>query len=88
MTFGETMKELRKRAGKSRYRLAQFSGVDQAYLLRLEAGERNNPSRDLVLTVALSLVQDSAILTLDDVDEMLLSAGYAPLRGRSRYFDS
>ena len=38
--FSGTLKRLRSKSGKSRYRLAQFSGLDEAYLLRLESGER------------------------------------------------
>ena len=82
MTFGHQLQKLRTKAGKSRYRLARFSGIDQAYLLRLERGERTNPSRDVVLTLALGLVENSEKVTVDDVDELLLSARYAPLRGR------
>ena len=53
MNFGETLKKLRTRACKSRYRLAQYSGVHQAYILRLEREERGNPSRDVVLMLGL-----------------------------------
>ena len=56
MIFSDHLQKLRLKARKSRYRLAQFSGIDQTYLLRLERGERTNPSRDVVLTLALALV--------------------------------
>ena len=82
MTFGDTLKKLRSKAGKSRYRLAQFSGIDQAYLLRLERGERANPSRDLVISLGLALVSGCSTLNLEHIEELLLSAGYAPLRSR------
>ncbi len=74
MDFGSTLKTLRKMAGKSRYRLAQLSGIDQAYLLRLERGEQTNPSRDLVIRLGLALVFGSQVVTLENVDELLLSA--------------
>ena len=77
--FSDTLKSLRIRSGKSRYALSQFSGIDQAYLLRLESGERANPSRDVVLMVALALVYDCSVVGIDDIDELLLAAGYAPL---------
>ena len=80
MDFGSTLKTLRKMACKSRYRLAQLSGIDQAYLLRLERGEQTNPSRDLVIRLGLALVFGSQVVTLENVDELLLSAGYAPLQ--------
>jgi transcriptional regulator with XRE-family HTH domain len=82
MTFGETLKKLRTAAGKSRYRLAQYSGINESYILRLERGERSNPSRDLVLMLGLALVESSVSVGIYDIDELLLSAGYAPLRRR------
>jgi transcriptional regulator with XRE-family HTH domain len=83
MTFGETLKKLRTAAGKSRYRLAQYSGINEAYILRLERGERANPSRDVVLMLGLALVESSeSSVGIWDIDELLLSAGYAPLRRR------
>lgn len=82
MTFGETLKALRSKSGKSRYRLAQYTGLNEAYLLRLETGERANPSRDVVLMLGLALVQGSESVGIWDVDILLLSAGYAPLRRR------
>ena len=54
--FSILLKRTRENAGKSRYRVAQFSGVDEAYILRLESGERQNPSRDVVVTLGLALV--------------------------------
>ena len=82
VTFAMTLKRLRKKAGKSRYRLAQYSGLDQAYVLRLESGERSNPSREVVWMLALALVEDTDATSIDEIDELLLSAGYAPLRRR------
>lgn len=82
MRFGEKLKILRQKAGKSRYRLTQYSGIDQAYIQRLETGERNHPSRDVVLMLGYALVESSDSVTVHDVDELLLSAEYAPLRRR------
>ena len=80
MEFGPTLNRLRLKAGKSRYRLAQYCGINEAYILRLERGERSNPSREVVLTLGLALVEGSHVVSIWDIDEMLLSAGYAPLR--------
>ena len=82
MRFGELLKDLRLRTGKSKYRLAQYSGLDQTYIDRLETGHRYNPSRDVVLMIALALVENSDVLGVNDVDELLFAAGYAPLRRR------
>ena len=82
MSFAATLKELRLRAGRSRYWLAQDTGLSEPYLLRLESGERSNPSRDVVLMLGLALLKGSEDMDIWDVDVLLLSAGYAPLRRR------
>ena len=82
MNFATRLKKLRTQAGKSRYRLAQFSGITEVYIWRLEEGERSNPSRNVVLLLALALVDNSDAVCILDIDELLLSAGFAPLRRR------
>ncbi len=86
MEFAVLLKRTRENAGKSRYSLARFSGVDEAYILRLESGERQNPSRDVVVKLALGLVSDSRSVTLDDVNSLLLAANYAPLLSRGETY--
>ena len=80
--FPNVLRRLREQSRKSRYRLAQCSGVDEGYLGRLESGERHNPTRDTVIKIGLALVKDSTEVSIHDVQELLLSAGYAPLMGR------
>jgi transcriptional regulator with XRE-family HTH domain len=82
VNFAENLKQLRKKAKTSRYKLAQWSGLSEAYLMRLESGERANPSRDVVLMIALALVASSDAVDIFDIDELLDSALYAPLRRR------
>ena len=82
--FSEKFRMLRHRAGKSKYRVAQYSGIDQSYVLRLETGEKANPSRDVVLMLALALSNNSDAVGIDDVEELLLAAGYAPFRRRGK----
>ena len=84
--FSNLLKKTREDAGKSRYSLAKFSGVDEAYILRLESGERQNPSRDVVVKLGLALVANSQLVTLHDVNGLLLAANYAPLRSRAEPF--
>ncbi len=79
MNFGDRLHNLRTRAGKSNYRLWQLTGLDQAFLGRLEKGEKN-PSRNTVIMLGLALVHGCSEITCDEIDELLLSAGYAPLR--------
>ena len=80
--FPTVLRELRARSGKSIYRLAQYCGLTEAYLGRLETGQRRNPTRDTVMKIGLALVQDTAEVTIHDVQELLLAAGFAPLLGR------
>ena len=80
--FSRTLKRLRSKSGKTRYKLALHSGLNEAYVLRLESGERQNPSRDTVMKLGLDLVADSATVSIHDGNELLLAGGFAPLRGR------
>ena len=82
MQFAETLKRLRIKSGKSRYRLAQYSELSEAYIHRLESGERANPSRDVVLMLGVALAHGGAPVEIWDIDALLLSADYAPLRRR------
>lgn len=84
MTFAETLQRLRKKSKKSRYRLSQLCTLDEAYLLRLESGQRRNPSREVVLMIAFALAEGNDPISIWDVDELLLSAGYAPLIRRGQ----
>ena len=83
MEFGEAFRILRLNAGKSRYKLAQYTGLNEAYLSRLERGLKTNPSREAVMLLALALVQNNQAVSANDIDLLLLSAGYAPLRRRA-----
>ncbi|MCD6359606.1 MAG: helix-turn-helix transcriptional regulator [Armatimonadetes bacterium] len=79
MDFARELRSLRHKSGKSRYRLWKFTGLDQAYLGRLEKGEKN-PSRNTVILLGLALVHGCDEISCQDIDELLLTAGYAPLR--------
>jgi len=79
MDFGDKLQYLRKISGKSRYQLWQLTGLDQAFLSRLEKGQKN-PSRNTVMLLGLALVHNCSEITCDEIDELLLAAGYAPLR--------
>ncbi len=84
--FGHTLQQYRKRVAKGITTIATEVGVDRTYLYRLETqpadwlnrplegGHLKHPSRDLVIRLALALH-----LSLDECDELLLLAGYAPL---------
>lgn len=80
--FSRKLNDLRLRSGKSVYRLAQLSDIDQGYLHRLESGARTNPTRDMVIKISLALAADCSAITINDLNELLMESGYAPLRGR------
>ena len=82
MQFAETFKRLRIKSGKSRYKLSQYSGLSDPYILRLESGERTNPSRDVVMMLGTALAQGVSSIEIWDIDALLLSADHAPLRRR------
>ena len=52
--FPTLLRTLRERSGKSNYRMAEISGLDEGYLGRLESGERRRPARDTVVKIALA----------------------------------
>ena len=79
MEFGETLKKMRLKTGKSRYQIWKFCGLDQAYLGRLEKGDKH-PSRETVIMLALALTHNSDKITYEDIEDLLYTAGYASLR--------
>ena len=80
--FSRRLLALRTKSGKSRYKIAQYSGLDGSYVHRLESGEKRNPSRDTVMKLGFALVAGCSEVTMDDVNALLLAAGYAPIRTR------
>ena len=82
MDFASTLKQIRLKAGISRYKLAHWSGINESYIHRLESRERFGPSRDVVLMLGLALARGEHAVEIWEVDDLLLSAGYAPLRRR------
>lgn len=76
MEFAHVLRTLRKRAGKSRYRIARFSGLDQAYILRLETGERKRPSRATVFRLTLALVEGNSGLSVEDMYQLYEAGGF------------
>ena len=78
MELGQRLRMLRKRCGKSIYELSKISGLDPGFIGRIEQGARG-ASRETVLRLGLALVHASNAITLHDIDELLLDAGFAPL---------
>ena len=82
MSFAGTLKRLRIKAGKSRYQLWKFSGIDQSYISKLENGGKVNPSRSTVVLLGMGLLHACDEIDLSDIEELLLAADFAPLRKR------
>lgn len=76
--FGILLREFRIHRALSQRSLANLAGINTSYISRLESGEREVTSRDLAVRLAEILA-----LTKDQVDEWLLSAGYASDRLKS-----
>lgn len=73
-SFAQTLKEFRERAGLSQYALAGRAGIDPSYVNRVERGERDAPTREVVEALAQALELNAV-----ETDDLLLSAGYAPV---------
>ena len=83
--FAETLKRLRIKSGKSRYKLAQYSELSEPYILRLESGERANPSRDVVVRLGMALAHGVSSIEIWDMDALALRRLRAPTpKGRGR----
>jgi len=80
--FGQLLRQFRIKAGKSRYQLWKFSGIDQSYIAKLENGDKVNPSRSTVVLLGMALLCNCKQIELSDIEELLLSADFAPLRKR------
>ncbi len=62
------------RDARSLNAIAQASLVDVAYLWRLRAGHKRNPSRDVLIRLGLAMR-----LEPEEVDPLLVAADYAPI---------
>ena len=71
--FGTLLRGFREGARLSCNELARIVAVDPSYISRLERGEREPPRRPVVERLAAALQ-----LPLDEQDQLLVSAGYAP----------
>jgi len=60
--LGEFLRTERERVGISKRQLAEAIGVDHAYIIKLENGERKNPSGEVLQGIADALKIDVAEL--------------------------
>ena len=77
-----TFRQCRERAGLSLSQLADRSGVDVAHIWRIEQGEHQNVSREILilLSIALVLGSESVDLIVEVANEILDAAGLKMLR--------
>jgi transcriptional regulator with XRE-family HTH domain len=61
-SLGEYLRAERERAGLSQRQLAKLAGLHYSYLARLESGENDNPSPEVVQRIADVLELDSTDL--------------------------
>ena len=80
--FAGVFRDLVEKSGVTRYRIAQYSHVDEAYLCRLMEGEKTNPSPEIVVRISLSLAHLSDKITIYDIDRLFKAIGHPLLRER------
>jgi transcriptional regulator with XRE-family HTH domain len=84
-SFGKLLRNLRVRTGLSQNQLARRSGVDPAYVNRLERAPDDSqslPSRKIVVSLWQTLVTEGEFITppisSDDRERLLTAAGLCP----------
>ena len=73
--FSEAFSDLLDKSGVTCYKIAQWSGLDQAYLSRLKSGEKKNPSFETIIKICLALAHCGKGITLYDIEELLNADG-------------
>ena len=64
------------------YEIGEYTGLDQAYLSRLQSGERTNPSSETIMKIGLALAHFSEKITLHDLESLFRSVGHSLFRDR------
>ena len=78
--FQRHLRDMMDRCQISAYALGNMSRADPSYVLRLLSGERQNPSRDVVISMAQALQEYSTMISDEDVDRLIEYSGHVPLR--------
>lgn len=73
--FTKLMRETWERSDRSQADIARDAWIDPGYLSKLLSGEKDRPSRDTVIRLAVWGLG----LSRYDTDDLLLAAQYAPL---------
>jgi transcriptional regulator with XRE-family HTH domain len=82
--FSEVFSKLLEETEVSCYGIAEYTGLDQAYLSRLKNGERSNPSPETVVRISLALAYLSKKVKQHDIERLFNSVGRSLFRNRAR----
>lgn len=75
MDFAKAFSQILEETHVSCYQISQFSNIDEGYLSRLKSGEKCNPSLETIMKICLALAHLSKELQLNQVEDLLNSAG-------------
>jgi transcriptional regulator with XRE-family HTH domain len=73
--FSSAFRKILEVGGVSRYKIADFTGLDDGYLGKLCSGEKNNPSPETLVKICIALAHFSEKLPLSDLEELFNSVG-------------
>ena len=73
--LGKYSERVRRKKGKTQAQIARDAWLADSYVSRLLSGDRSNPSRDALVLLGCWGLE----LSVDEMDELLLSADYKPL---------
>jgi transcriptional regulator with XRE-family HTH domain len=57
------------------YQIEQYTGINQGYLSHLKSGERQNPSPETMIRIAIAIAHLSDKVTLHDIENLFNSVG-------------
>ena len=73
--FASAFSRILEVGGVSRYKIADFTGLNEGYLSKLCSGEKNNPSPETLVKICIALAHFSEELTLSDLEELFNCVG-------------
>ena len=74
--FTKVFRELVKKSGASGHKISQYAQVDEPYIYHLLKGVKKNPSPEIAVRIGFALARLSEEITIDDLDELLISIGH------------
>lgn len=73
--FSEVFSKLLEKSGVSCYRIAEYTGLDEAYLSRLRNGKKHNPSPEAIMRIGLALAHFSDKIKICDIEDLFEVVG-------------